>query len=604
MVSDVNPGICNHHDCKFICLHHSIWLVMDGKRTWVVADVVDGARYGAHKTLSPILCQLLFNRHIDPEAVQAFLSPLWEEVHDSFLFRQMPQAVEWVFVALEANETIVVHGDYDADGVCGSALLISTLSEIRDALGSTSRIESYIPHREKEGYGLSEATVKKLAEAGVKLIVTVDCGISNRPAVEEATRRAVAVIICDHHAIPSDPPTEAIIIHPGMEGETYPFRDLCGTGVAFKYASALFEAARERGLAFPVGYEKWGLDLVAIATVTDVMPMHGENRLLEHFGLTVLNKTKRPGIRALVESSGASLGSIDTTTIGFQLGPRLNAAGRMAHASYALDVLLATNEEEARVRAALLNEQNKARQSVCEKMYKEAAKKIPEPPTHKTLLTLVSDDWSPGLVGLVAGKIMEKYGLPVVAVGREGDRYIGSGRSIDGYDITEALTAAKEHLDRFGGHPQACGFSAVGKEALHQALAAMVQHANTVLPTMDSTQKLRIDAELPFEMITPKFFEQIASLAPHGPGNPVPLFVSRMLVVRKVDCLGKQKTHLKLVVESVRGTMHQAIAFRMGNLAESLPVGSLVDMVYELTLNTWRGRTEVQLRIVDLMKRT
>jgi len=570
------------------------------KRVWKVAEEVSKESLLAYPHLHPIVCQLLQNREIDLELADSFLSPVWENIHDSGLFRYMPEAVGRLFSALKNGETIVVHGDYDADGVCGSALLLSAFKELKNALKSESSLNSYIPHRDKEGYGVSVATIEKLAGSGTRLIVTVDCGISNRPAVERAKELGMDVIICDHHSVPVDPPIQAILIHPGVEGETYPFRHLCGTSVAYKFVSSLISEAREKGLSFPEGYEKWWLDLVAIATVTDVMPLSGENRLLEFFGLKVLNKTRRPGLVALVEAAGANMGAIDTTTVGFQLGPRLNAAGRMTHASYALDLLLSENIEEARTRAALLNDQNQARQSVCEKMYKEAAKELQDFVSSPTMIAIVRDNWSPGLVGLVAGKLTETHALPVVAIGKEGDRYIGSGRSIPGYDITEALKVASAHLDRFGGHPQACGFSAVSREELDLALAKMKQHAEDNLPKGGVVPILEVDAELKFETLTLDFVDRLQSLAPYGSGNPLPIFVSRMLVVRRVDCLGKQKTHLKLALESSRGTILPAIGFRMSDLADSLPVGTLVDVVFEASINVWRDKKEVQLRLIDL----
>ncbi|MCH8049741.1 DHH family phosphoesterase [Patescibacteria group bacterium] len=302
------------------------------------------------KASDDIIEQLLINRGLTKrEEQERFLNPDWErDTHDPMQFKQMEDAVDRVFLALESGEPIAIHGDYDADGVCGSALLFSVLEVICHKLGfGTSSISVFLPDRERDGYGVAMHTVERLVKEGVKLLITVDCGIANADQLEHAHELGTDVIICDHHQLAERLPKHAIILHPLAPGEDYPNKFLCGTGVAFKLGSALISHARKRGAALPEGYEKWFLDFVAIAMVTDVMPLLKENRTLEKFGLKVLNKSRRLGIRKIVELSRSDFGSIDTQAVGFQIGPRINAAGRVRSAKIAFNALVAKTEDEA-----------------------------------------------------------------------------------------------------------------------------------------------------------------------------------------------------------------------------------------------------------------
>ncbi|MEK7452539.1 MAG: DHH family phosphoesterase, partial [Patescibacteria group bacterium] len=315
-------------------------------KQWLFAESAPADFFTQFPNIHPVLLQLLYRRGMKTqEQFDIFFGPDWNrDTCAPSSFRNMTTAVQRVFDAFLKGEDITIHGDYDADGVCGSTVLITTLRDISRALKfDESKIDYYIPHRELEGYGFSTDTAKEL-KGKTNLIITVDCGISNKPAIDLAKSFGIDTIVCDHHTLPAgrqgmpkELPESAILIHPLVPGETFLNKHLCGTGVAFKLASALIDEARSRGAAFPHGHEKWLLDLVAIATVTDMVPLVGENRVLEIFGLLVLNKTKRPGLRALIEIAGGKIGELDTTSIGFQIGPRLNAAGRMAHAYDALE---------------------------------------------------------------------------------------------------------------------------------------------------------------------------------------------------------------------------------------------------------------------------
>ncbi len=569
---------------------------------WQVAEPAPSDAFASFPDLRPALLQLLWNRGLRTrEDIAAYLGPDWDRhAHAPALFLRMPEAVARVFAALEAGEGIVVHGDYDADGVCGSAVLVSTLRDVCRRLNfDESKISSYVPHREKEGYGMSVPTMELLAkERGAKLVITVDCGISNKPAIDRGRELGVDTIVCDHHAMPEELP-EAILIHPQVPGETYPNKHLCGTGVAFKLASALVEEARRRGADLPAGHEKWLLDLVAIATVTDVMPLAGENRVLETYGLKVLNKTRRPGLRKLFDVAGVDLGKVDTGTIGFRIGPRLNAAGRMEHASWALELLLAEDDAEAQRLAEQLQQANVARQEASEQMYREAKDLVGDPGDRK-LIVAVGDGWSPGLVGLVASKLVNDFHRPVLVVGHTDGLRVGSGRSVPGFDVTAAVRAGAAHLDKFGGHPQACGFSVHGADRWAAALEAMRAYADEHLKPEQAVPTLAIDAELALEEADWDVLADLDRLQPFGEGNRPPVFASRGLLVSGVDPVGATGAHLRRAVRSPKGKIVKMIGFRFGHLVGALPLGSRVDVAYELGVNEWNGRKEVQFKIVDV----
>ena len=530
-----------------------------------------------------------------------FLGPDWSrDTYAPELFTNMKQAVHRVFEALEKKEVITIHGDYDADGTCGTAVLMTTLRELCRALHFDERkITSYIPHREKEGYGVSIETIEHLhAHEQTNLMITVDCGISNKPAIDRGQELGIDTIVCDHHTMPAELPS-AILIHPLVPGETFPNKQLCGTGVAFKLASALIHEARLRGAEFPEGHEKWLLDLVAIATVTDVMPLTGENRVLEKYGLLVLNKTRRKGIQKLLDVAGSTLGQLDTVSIGFQIGPRLNAAGRMTHASEALDLLIEEDDLRATTLAMRLHEINIERQKASQRMYEQAKAQIGEA-VGESLIVAYQDGWGAGLVGLVAGKLQNDYHRPVFVVGKDGEKFVGSGRSIEGFDVTKALHHASEYLDRFGGHPQACGFSVTGEERFHKAIAMMKAYAAEQLKPEDLEPRLKIDAEILLDDIGWELFDAMQAFHPFGTGNPIPVFVSRGVRVSSFSPVGKEGGHLKLRLQSQTGKLVEGIGFGFGAWATTLTLGQLIDVVYEIQVNEWNGNRQLQVRIVDI----
>lgn len=572
------------------------------EKRWRVAEAAPEEAKLAWSELSPVLARLLWNRGIRTQSeADIFLGPDWSrDTHDPFLFRQMREAVTRTFKALENSEVITIFGDFDADGVCGTAVVYSTLREICRALKfDLDKITTYIPHREREGYGLFPSTVEHLRQHDkTDLLITVDCGISNAEAIARGCELGFETIICDHHAVPEILP-KAIILHPQVPGETYLNKVLCGAGVAFKFASALITEGQKHGLNFPFGYEKWLLDLVSIATVTDIVPLMEENRVLETFGLLVLKKTRRLGLQKLFQAAAIKPEQIDTWTIGFQIGPRLNAAGRMDHADPAFRLLVSEDEQEAGTLAAQLHAANVLRQRRGDEIYKEALAQIGELDARK-LLVAAAEGWSAGLVGLVAGKLCDRFARPAIVAARDGDKFTGSGRSIPAFDIMKAVNAAAPFLERYGGHPQACGFSTTGEERFRQAVEAMTVAAEAELKAEDLFPEIFVDAIIPLSAVNWELEAVVSRLAPFGEGNLQPVFASHGLQLVSFGTMGQEEKHLQLVARDLAdGTIKKLVAFGFGSLAPTLSIGRTIDAAYTVSVHEWNGNKELQLKVVD-----
>lgn len=573
------------------------------QKRWVItpsATADDLSRLGVPSSL---LAQLLWNRGIRTATeAQAFIDPRWEEhLHDPTQFRHMDGAIAAVFHALEARERITVHGDYDADGVTGSTVLISTVREIEALMhpGEDTRVDSYIPHREQEGYGLHRNTIDKLLARETRLVITVDCGIACVEEIALAHEKGLKTIVVDHHEFGETLPM-GHLIHPGIPGETYPFSSLAAVGVSYKFATVLLARARERGLAIPEGAEKWLLDLVAIATVTDMVPLVGENRLLEIYGLRVLNKTRRIGLQALLRSAGVLGKPIDTETIGFTIGPRLNAAGRMDHASIALNLLLAQTQEEADVYARDVERCNRDRQEATKRMMVEAEAQFATQ-ADAPMIVLWDESWSPSLVGLVAGRFLEKYWKPVIAIGSHNGTWIGSGRCMESFHITEAVRQAGEGiLTRAGGHKQACGFALTDRDKITTFAERLRMHTTEHLTDEMRVPTLKIDAEIPLRHVTVDEAQRIDALQPFGEGNRRPVFCARRCVVASLDLMGATQKHLRLQLVDEDGRRVKMVGFNQSDRAEQVHAGSVIDIAFTFALNEWQGRTSSEGRIVDI----
>ncbi|MBI1961699.1 MAG: single-stranded-DNA-specific exonuclease RecJ [Parcubacteria group bacterium] len=542
---------------------------------------------------NPVVLQLLSNRGItSKQDIGAFLNPAYDALHEPFLFRDMQKAVGRVKIARDQNQTVFVYGDYDADGVASSVLLVQTLRGL-----GIKDVQAYIPHREKEGYGLNAGAIDYIAAEGARLIITVDCGTSSVSEVAYARSKGIDVIICDHHEEPAELPAEVVaFLNPHLSGETYPFKGLAAAGVVFKFVQALWQF-----FELPRGHEKWSLDLVAIATVADMMPLVGENRVFVAFGLKVLNKTKRQGLRSLISGMQAKSPELGTYEVGFMIGPRLNAAGRIDHASTAYELLETSDPAKAAELAQALDQANKERQSQTLAITKEAEEQVKGQLPAKVLVAK-GEDWPVGVVGLVSGRITEQFWRPSLVVARSEKGLVGSGRSIPGFNITEALSEASEYLERFGGHEGACGFTLKPDADVGAFVAKLNQIADATLADADLVKALRIDMELSLARIDWELVELLKKLEPHGVGNPTPTFASYGVRVADVFLMGQAGQHLRIKLEQ-SSVLHQAVAFGFGQYFHgTLNQGDLIDAVYTIDVNEWNGRRDIQLKVVDIKK--
>jgi len=562
-------------------------------RNWKLSEPIDDARKTKYPDIDPVILQLLSNRGISShQDCEAFLNPNYEDMHDPFLFRDMQKAVDRVRAARDGNQTVFVYGDYDADGVTSSAVLVEALR-----LAGISNTRVYIPHREKEGYGLNAGAIDYIAAQGAALIIAVDCGTSSVDEVAYARTKGLDVIICDHHEEPLALPKHvAAFLNPHLAGETYPFKSLAACGVVFKFIQAMWKS-----FGLPTGQEKWFLDLVAIATVADMMPLVGESRIFTAFGLTVLNKTKRPGLQSLIALSQVEPGRVGAYEIGFVIAPRLNAAGRIDHANTAYELLETPHASRAAELAQSLNETNKERQSETARITKEASEQVASQLPAKVLVAK-GEDWPVGVVGLVSGRITEQFFRPSLVVTKSEKGLVGSGRSIPGFNITEALAEASEYLERFGGHEGACGFTLKSKDALPPFIEKLNAIADRKLKDEDLTKTLPIDMELSLGQTDWELLTLLERLEPHGMGNPMPKFASYGVRVVDVFLMGQDGQHMRIKLEQ-GGATHQAVAFGFGKFFPgALNQGDLIDVVYTIGVNEYNGRRDIQLKVVDIKK--
>lgn len=574
---------------------------------WDVREGAPEAFLAEHADLPRIVARLLYQRGMrDDAAIAEFLHPDYDaHRHDPFLFRDMEKAVARIVAARERGERIVVHGDYDADGVSGAAVLTETLA----AFGCS--VDAFIPHREEDGYGFKEPGLAYAQTTGATLIITCDCGIANAATVTAARAAGIDVIITDHHLVPTDSsgaealPLAFAILHPKVAGEVYPYRELTGGGVALKLCEAIVQHDAQRSdRRLPGGFAKWLLDCAAISTVADFGPLTGENRVIVRYGLVVLGKTRRLGLQKLYAAAGIAPERITPGTIGFQIAPRINASGRIDHASVALRLLRTADAEEAAQLADRLNTTNIERQQLVLRANEEAFAQVGELGDRRSLV-VVGEWWPPGIVGLVASALKERFHRPAIALTTAGGRVTGSGRSISTFHIVRALDAVRETLVGYGGHPQACGLTLTGADVIPAFRDGIETYARATLTDADLLPTRTIDAELSLAEATLALAESLDLLEPYGIGNPQPTFLARGLVVEGLRPMGKDGQHCRIVVREVRGAHRapqtcQLVCFRYTEVCPALHIGDVVDVVYELSVNEWNGTRSAQYRVVDL----
>lgn len=587
------------------------------QKQWKLEPTPPQSFYDEFPELPPLVANLLYTRNIrTQEAIDEFLSPDYtDHIHDPFLFRDMKKAIERIFEAIDNNEKITIHGDYDADGVSASTILFTTLKNL-----GAQQVEVFLPHRELDGYGLNLKTIDLLNGNGTKLIITCDCGISNTEEITKAEHSGMNVIITDHHAIPEILPPAFATIHPKIEGETYPDKGLAGGGVAFKLASALLLTHKAKGKTLANGMsheaaEKWLLDMTAIASVADMVPLLGESRTLTKFGLIVMNKTRRIGLQKLfleagiMEQDGSMKKEITADTIGFQIAPRINAAGRLDHANVAFKLLTTENPIEAIDLAFQLDQNNKERQQKTDLFVKEAVEQVEKDQKNKPILFVFGSEWTTGIVGLIASRLKEKYNKPCIAMAPNDGILTGSGRSITGFNMIESLQEMPEYFFKFGGHPMACGFSLKTKENKELFQNALIEKYHHKTKGIDMTPILSIDTEITLAQINWELYDTLDKFKPFGQMNEKPRYLVKNVVVTGIDQMGQMKQHLKLLIRQNGGNIKKTVGWRMSeengdktNWARKLKIGDTIDMVFELDVNEWNGNRELQMTIVDIQK--
>ncbi len=531
----------------------------------------------------PLIVQLLYNRGLtEPSQLEIFITSDKRLSGNPFLLSDMHQAVARIYRALLCGENIAIYGDFDVDGIVGTALLAQGLS----TLGG--KVTPYIPHRLTEGYGLKTAALENLYREGISLVITVDCGITALPEVKKARRMGLDIIITDHHTpLPEIPPAIAII-NPKLPNSNYPFSELAGVGVALKLLQALFQGMGKEELLDEL------IDLVALGTIGDMMPLVGENRYLVKQGLRLINTTPRLGVREMVTQAGLNIGSLDAGSISWVLAPRLNAAGRLEHAMSSYKLLMTNSPQEAHSLAIWLEGKNTERQKLTAKALAKAREQI----LAKGIapLLLASDKDCPvGIVGLVAGRLSEEFYRPAIVIKTGEQVSTGSCRSIPEFNIILALNQCSSLFTQFGGHSQAAGFTLPTKN-LPRFQQTLSQLAVTQLAEVDLRPHLDIDAEVVLPDLSGNTLQTIQQLAPFGQGNPAPIFLSRR--VRVIDChtMGNNGEHLRMKLKQ-GSTMWDGVGFRLGNYQAE--ISSPLDIVYNLEIDRWGGEERLRLNILD-----
>jgi len=534
--------------------------------------------------ISWILAQILANRGLNNiEEAQAFLNVKSEHLLDPFLFSDMPKAVAFIKRAAENKEKVTVFGDYDVDGITALVLLKDTLKKLG------LNVIHYLPHRIKEGYGLNKNVLQHVLENKVKVLITVDCGISNHKEIEELRRHHIDVIITDHHECVNEilPPASSIL-NPKAKGSGYPYRDLAGVGVAYKLCQAASGSLLLEDL-----------DLVSLGTIADSVPLTGENRVIAKEGLERLSQTKREGLKALIENAGIKDRKFTSTFVSFILGPRINASGRMDTAETSLHLLTSSTQEEAKKFAKVIEGHNRARQKIESKIMEEAENLINQEINFKEhkIIVIAKEDWHQGVLGIVASKLADRFYRPAIVISLNENLCKGSARSIKNFHLFQALVECKEFLNSFGGHSHAAGL-VITKASLEDFKRSINQLARERLSIEDLLPSLDIDMELTLSDLDEEIISELEGLEPFGAGNPEPLFYTRNLR-RKGEPQSLSRETLKFWVTDGQ-TTYQAIGFGMSSFKDSLQEAKSFDLVYTPRIDNWAGNSSVLLEVKDI----
>lgn len=567
---------------------------MSLERTWKInAPSALAPEFAREAGISPLQAQLLINRGLsDSTSARAFLSPLLSEMTDPSLLKDMDEATTLILRCIDEGRHVVIYGDYDADGLCATALLHHFFTSI------DVRTSFYIPNRLREGYGVNREAVSRISERGEGCLITVDCGSTASEEIAFARSLGLEVVVTDHHHVRSGLLPPCPVINPQRADCPFPFKGLAGVGVAFLLTVSLRRALRERG-RFSGGAEpdlRGYLDLVALGTVADRMPLLDQNRIFVTHGLDVISRTSWEGLRALKAVSDLKDGVLTTIDLAFRMAPRLNAPGRVAGPELAMEILLATDPAIADELAARINLANRERQDLEKRALSAIESRLArgEDVEARRILFLVGEDWHPGILGIVASRLVDRYHKPAFVCTRHDGRVLGSARSIDGFHAHRALQEVRHLLDRFGGHAHAAGFAfAANRE--REVETALGRLASEVLSDEALVPALHAEGELALGEIGIGTVEEIERLAPFGEGNPEPMFLARGVEVRTSRVVGED--HLRVGLRQGRQAM-EAIGFGMAG--RRVADGSLVDLLFVPEINTWQGQRGVRLRLVDL----
>lgn len=540
--------------------------------------------------ISKLLAKIMLARGLDtPEKINNFLNPEIAELYDPFLFNDMELAVNTVIEAINKNDKITVYGDYDVDGITSVAVLKSYLLE------RGANVSHYLPNRLEEGYGLNNDAIDKIAADGTNLLITVDCGISAYEEIEYAKSKGLKVIVTDHHECPAILPEAIAVLDAKRPDSTYPFSSLAGVGVTFKFIQAIskkLDLDRKTYLKY--------IDIVSLGTIADIVPLVDENRIIVKYGLILMEQTRNIGLKALINASGYANGEpLSSTVISFGLAPRMNAAGRMGKPDLALELLLEKDPQKAMNMALELSETNKNRQNVEKEIIDEIINMVESQKLYeKDVIVVYNEGWHHGVIGIVASKITEMYYKPTILISVEDGVGKGSGRSIEGFDLHEAVSECADMLIKFGGHEMAIGLS-IDEDKIEEFTKKLNEIAeNKNVRELQPT--LPVEAEITSKEISIDTIKELEALKPYGEGNPMPLFVYRNAKVDGVRLLSNEK-HLKLTLKE-DSNIFDAIAFNMDNKKYSIKQGDKVDVLHSLEINTFNGIQKVQLNVKDIKK--
>ncbi len=558
-------------------------------KKWQVYEVNEEKveKISKENNINKLIATILANKGIEKkEDIYKYLSPTRNDFHDPYQMPDMEKAVNRILKAKENKEKVIIYGDYDVDGITSITVLKSFLHDIG--------IEAsyYIPNRLNEGYGLNIPAVEKIASEGYNLMITVDCGISCIEEIKKANELGIQVIVTDHHEVGETLPDAIAVVDCKRKDNKYPCRDLAGVGVAFKLSQAL---SIKLGLD-EKEYLKY-LDIVCIGTISDIVPLVDENRVISKLGLLLVNQTKNIGLKQILNISGYQ--NIDSTAVSFGVAPRLNACGRMGHAEEALKLFLSKDIEEVQELSISLNNYNKTRQDTEKEIYEDALLKIKKDGLDKNRVIVVAgNNWHHGVIGIVSSKITEMYFKPSILLCLEDNIAKGSGRSIPGFDLHDALSKCQNTLDKFGGHSMAVGLS-LKKENLEEFKSefekiAEEQHTENIIPVIN------IDAKVNLSEINKEMVESLKMLEPFGEANKMPIFLIKNLKIDSIRALSEGK-HLKLTLKD-NNVIVNAIGFNMGSLADEYRIGDKIDVVGMLEINTFNGVQNIQINLKDIMK--